>query len=329
MQAKYPTLSLLILAITLAACGQVLTQATLPPAHTPTISLHPIAFATSTLLPTKSPIPIATDPPPTPIPTLTPAIYIVKPGDTLLGIASRFNVTTEAIQLTNPNLRPELLRIGQQITIPTGGEERSNNALLPTPTPLALTIAGFGLYETPVGGLWGLGEVVNQTENPAENVRVAISLYNTKGEPSVTLDSWVARDLIPPGESAPFGVLFPNPPADLGGHQVVLVTGERATRAGSRYPNLSIAGHQGGPAGAVFRVTGTVLNTGEQTAQDLTVLVTLYDARGQVTGFRLTTLSDPLSPGATAPFDIQLSPGGLGTDHYTVSASGRSASSLE
>ena len=146
MQAKYPALSFLILTITLAACGQVLTQATLPPVHTPTVSLDPIAFATSTPLPTKSPIPIATDPPPTPTPTLTPTIYIVKPGDTLLGIAGRFNVTTEAIQLTNPNIRPELLRIGQQITIPTGGEQ-PNNALLPTPTPLALTITGFGLYE--------------------------------------------------------------------------------------------------------------------------------------------------------------------------------------
>ena len=50
--------------------------------------------------------------------------YTVKPGDTVLGIAAKFNVNPETIQWANPELEanPDLLRIGDRLVIlPTDG----------------------------------------------------------------------------------------------------------------------------------------------------------------------------------------------------------------
>lgn len=58
-------------------------------------------------------------PPPTPTPTPTPRIYIVQPGDTLSGIALEFGVTVEALANRNGIDRPENLRSGQRLIIPT------------------------------------------------------------------------------------------------------------------------------------------------------------------------------------------------------------------
>jgi peptidoglycan DL-endopeptidase CwlS len=67
---------------------------------------------------------------PTPVPVQSSTTYIVQPGDTLSGIASRYNLTTQMILATNPQLtNPDLLLPGQVITLPipsilpiTGGE---------------------------------------------------------------------------------------------------------------------------------------------------------------------------------------------------------------
>jgi len=44
--------------------------------------------------------------------------YIVRAGDTFFSLARRFNTTVAAIQAANPNVDPNMLRIGQRICIP-------------------------------------------------------------------------------------------------------------------------------------------------------------------------------------------------------------------
>jgi murein DD-endopeptidase MepM/ murein hydrolase activator NlpD len=46
------------------------------------------------------------------------AVYIVQTGDTLTSIASRFNVTLDAMIAANPEINPNLLNPGQRIVIP-------------------------------------------------------------------------------------------------------------------------------------------------------------------------------------------------------------------
>jgi len=45
-------------------------------------------------------------------------VYIVQPGDTLLAIAARFNVTVDELVTANPGLDPNVISQGQQIVIP-------------------------------------------------------------------------------------------------------------------------------------------------------------------------------------------------------------------
>ncbi|MEO0563858.1 MAG: LysM peptidoglycan-binding domain-containing protein, partial [Chloroflexota bacterium] len=87
----------------------------------------------------------------TPTPTRLPAIqiaaqpttappgdaYTVRENDTLLDIALRFGISVDALQAANPAVDPLSLQIGQELTIPTGGNIRAGDAIPePAPPPL-------------------------------------------------------------------------------------------------------------------------------------------------------------------------------------------------
>lgn len=68
-------------------------------------------------------LPPTVAPPPTPVPTTTPrptpqASYVVQPGDTLLGIAIRFDVAMARIQIENDFGESLTVRGGQTLVIP-------------------------------------------------------------------------------------------------------------------------------------------------------------------------------------------------------------------
>lgn len=47
-----------------------------------------------------------------------PRVYQIRSGDTISGIATRFKLKTSAILAANPKVKPERLRIGQNINLP-------------------------------------------------------------------------------------------------------------------------------------------------------------------------------------------------------------------
>ncbi|MCS6908466.1 MAG: LysM domain-containing protein [Anaerolineales bacterium] len=91
------------------------------PTNTPTVTPLPTDTPTATLTPTETATPTASGPFP----------YTVQEGDTLIGIAEKFNVDFFVLVAIN-NLDPSnpLIRVGDQLTIP------GPNTQLPTPTPL-------------------------------------------------------------------------------------------------------------------------------------------------------------------------------------------------
>jgi LysM repeat protein len=90
---------------------------------------------------TPAPVVAVTDTP-TPMParpmaTFTPGpgeptVYRVQPGDSLLTIAVRFDVTVEDIMAANGLTNPDFIQVGQELLIPVGG--------LPAPTPTATPV---------------------------------------------------------------------------------------------------------------------------------------------------------------------------------------------
>jgi LysM repeat protein len=317
--------SLIAVLLSLAACGKVATpqptadtssEGTSP--STPAPASHPTATA-----PLLTPVATAT-----PTITSTPIVHIVQSGDTLLGIALDYGVSVEALQRANGVENPQMLRVGQELIIPTGEEEASPapGLLLPTPTPLPFGTRGVGCYETPVGSLWCLGEIINTAAFTLTNVQVRVTLFDAAGEMLTEADVFAAADLIPPGVRSPFGILFTSPPAAWANPQVAIMRGEAAGELAASYVPIAAAEVAGESSGPQFQVTGIVRNdSAEQVADSVFVIATTYDAQGLVTGFRqgMVELEEPLTPGRTAPFTLQFSFHGDAPADFHVIALGR------
>lgn len=312
--------------VLLAGCGvEVITPGT----ATETPPLQPL----TTPLPTHvATVTAPFQPPPataTPTATPIPIIHVIQEGDTLGGIAAAYGVSVEALQVANGIENPLLLQIGQELVIPTGEEVAVGGPglLLPTPTPLPFGVRGMGFYETPVGSLWCLGEVVNTTAYSITNVLVQVTLFDSAGV-AVTEGTadLAAADILPPSARAPFGVLFVSPPPDFTSHQVTILRGETAGELGAGYVPLVVEGAAGTPLGPQFEVSGTVRNGGPtQTVFNVMVIVTTYDGEGRVTGFRqrAVEVGGGLAPGGTASFSVLLTAHGDAPADFSIIAFGR------
>lgn len=321
---------LLGLLFLLPSCSQAVTTTVttnLPspsPTAAPTSLLSPVALPTAVISPTPIPRPTNTPiPSATPEPTATPIIYVIKQGDTLLAVAIQHGISLDAIRLANPALRPELLQIGQQVIIPPPAEDDRPAGSLPSPTPIPLTIGGSAWYTTPTGGLWFLGEVINETESPVENVRLGVTVFGQDGKSLAELDGWAAADMVAPGEIAPFGILFAPLPGTMATYEIHLLSSEPVTRDLVWHSDLAVTRSNGGFEGTVYRIRGSIHNRGEGEAIDVTLVTTLYNADGYITGFLQETLPEPLAPAGEADFDLWLAPVGPGTERYVLTVSGR------
>ena len=299
----------LLLGGAIGCSGRVITGPTSTPA-----SLA-IPLTTPTVLPTLVPQVLTPAPTNTPAPTPTPSVHIVQPGDTLLGIALQYDVTLEELYQVNGVLKPELLQIGQAIVIPVPGSvgkpagDNSGAVIAPTQPPLPVQVENAARYQTPVGSSWVLGEVFNSTDQPIENVQVRVALLDAAGQEVASETPFLALDAVPPGSRAPFSVLFSTPPNGVIDFTAYVVRADQAYNFSSRYAQLQVADVQTRTVGSQVGVSGQVRNIGGSNAVGAHVVITLYDDRGRVTGFRLFPLpDDQLAAGGATTFDVLVSP---------------------
>jgi LysM repeat protein len=238
-------------------------------------------------------------------------IYVIKKGDTLLPIARQFGVTVQDIQEANGITDPRRLSIGQELVIPVPPAEGGPTAV-PTPTPVALRIQGLAFHRTPVDSLWCLGEVLNLSGQPAEEVQVQVSLHDEMGRLLTSGRAFGQVDILPAGGRAPFAILFAAPPSSFAQYQTQVLGGVPSTHLGPRYPDLAVVEDQGTwLADKNYRVQGQVHNTGQADAERVALVVTLYDSADHVVGARAVAIAAELFlAGARAPFDVILTPFG-------------------
>ncbi len=315
------TLLIIAAGLLIAACGQVITRPTPTPMPTPTI----VAQLQATPRPTATPAPYTPEPTPTPTVTPTPVIYVVQRGDNLLRIAAQFDVTVKALQEANGILDPRLLRIGQTLIIPLDEESLLESSTpTPTPTPMPFKIQNLTFSRAPTGELWCLGEVLNTSDVPLEQVQVEITLLSDEQEKVGQAVAFVQADLIEPGERAPFMVQFDSAPASFASYQTSALSGVPAY-VGSYYRDLEIRDALGtGERYAAYRVTGRIANVGPEEAVGVNVVVTVYDALGRVIGVRRDVPEHNVIPrGGETTFRIEVVPVGGPVITYTVLAQGR------
>ncbi len=320
-------LFLLSAVVTLAACGQVVTAP--PSTVTPAIqSTASISLSTIPPRPTVTlAVPTATAPN-TPTPSPTPIVHVVQPGETLIAIAIKYGVTVAALQSANGIADPSTLQVNQELIVPTGEESQGDNLdlLLPTPSPVPFAVEGLKCYAQPVGSLWCMGEVVNSAASALENVEVRVTLHNAAGQELNGGNVQAALGMIYPGGRAPFGILFTSTPDSFDRPWVTPIRAEAAVDPDSRYATLQVTQVEAGLVGSLFEVTGNLTNPGQRAVASIMVVVTIYDAEGNVTGFRQARLPDALAPGASSTFSISLMPGQGPPADYTLAVQGQWAS---
>jgi LysM repeat protein len=104
---------------TLVPTGEMPLDLTLTLAASSTTAVTPTATPTSPSgVPTQTPTSTPTTPPGTPG---APIVHVVQRGENLFRIALRYNTTVDAIAAANGIRNPQLIYVGQKLTIPQGG----------------------------------------------------------------------------------------------------------------------------------------------------------------------------------------------------------------
>ena len=102
---------------------------------------------------------------------LNDILYQVKPGDTLIGIANRYNVEWKVLQRINGISSPRSLQIGAEIRIPHDGMPGFSD---PLRIPLILT-SKYGYRPHPITGRWRMHEGIDL------RAAVGTRVYASKG----------------------------------------------------------------------------------------------------------------------------------------------------
>jgi len=68
-------------------------------------------------------------------PTPTPVIHVVQAGDTISGLALKYDVPAEDIMAANNLQNPNFLQVGTELIIPVGGLPQATATFTPAPTP--------------------------------------------------------------------------------------------------------------------------------------------------------------------------------------------------
>lgn len=310
----------LLLLFLLASChGQVLTRVTPTPTLTPTV----VIVVAATPRPTATPAPYTPAPTATPTVTPTPLIYTLKGGDTLLGLAIEYGVSLQAIQDANGITDPRGLLVGQKIVIPREAPQTAGTPTV-TPSPIPFTVENMTFNYTPIGGLWGFGEVHNTTSLDLEQAGVTVRLLDEKGKVLTQAQGYAQVDLIPVDGRAPFSVHFQEAPNSFASYSAQPATGVKGY-VGSYYRDLTPRNLTGaGQRYASYTVSGAIANTGPEDAVGVTVTVTVYDAIGRVIGTRKAIPEHNVIPrGGETLFSITLTPAGGPVHSFRVTALGR------
>lgn len=306
----------------LSACGNAEPRpaaVALPSSSTPEIG---VTLATAAAPPAAT-LQLSPTPLPTPsiTPSSTPVIYQIVAGDTLLAIAWDHFTTVEEILALNPNVRPELLQIGQTIILPPPATPAAPGELA-TLAPIQISVVSLRLALTPVGSVWILGEVLNEGDQPVENVQLSLSLLDESGNPVGQYTAWTAPGVVRPQEKAPFGLLAPNPPAGASQVAAAISGGQALVDWGNRYLGLAAEGVTATIEEGRLGLSGRIRNTGDMTARQISLIVTLYDAQGQMVGYHQENLSPAIAPGAALPFALDSAPPGGQPVSYVLQLEG-------
>lgn len=289
---------LLLFAMVLSACGA--------PVSTPDADVSLMPYLTATSAPTTTPDVLVIIE--TPVPTSTPQVYAVQQGDTLSGIAEKFNVSLDALRAANPDLKTSILSIGQTLFIP---DPSAPLAAASTPTPVPAPITQTVCHPTADSGLWCFALIQNDSDGYLENVSAQITLLDENGGVIASQTAFPPLDIIAPHSSLPVYVHFPNISETIK-PQVQILSAMQTS--GIRYLPASLHNTiaEIDWDGRFAQVSGQITLPAESdAATQVWVAAVAYDKNGTVVGVKRWE-GGALEPGAMIRFDFSVaSVGGI------------------
>lgn len=248
----------------------------------------------------------------TPLPTSTPATYVIQSGDTISQLAEKFKISQDALRAANPDLNPNSLTIGETILIP---DPNTINAAVSTPTPIPAPVTQAACHSSADSGLWCFALIQNNTTDILENVSAQITLLDPGGAVVADQTAFTPLDIIPVNSSMPVYVFFPNTPADVT-PQVQVMTALQADSSSYAPAIINNSLAQINWDGKTAQLSGQVYLPAEsQAATQTWVAAVAYDKNGTVVGVRRWEGGE-LQPGSSINFNFAVS--SLGGDIEAV-----------
>jgi len=276
-------LSGILLFIILSACSGVEGENT--PLATTTLrsvsSYTPTSKPASSLSPIGTPIPAG--------PTPTPFVHIIQQGETLLEIAFRYGVQFDDIVLVNPQIDPNLLRIGEEIRIP-GSDGEPVEILLPTPTPIPVQIKTLDCHESPTLAFICMVSITNYEEFMIAGVAAHITLHDWDGQVLDNQIVYAPLNQIPTGQEIPLIAIFDRKPSGYSDFHVDLLSAVQVADLIDELPEIDVVDTQTiyKAAKTLAEVSGTLSIVAHEGDELLVRVVgVVFDAKGEPIGMNV------------------------------------------
>ncbi len=183
-------------------------------------------------------------------------------------------------------------------------------------------------WEDVNGGFNITGRARNTTDTPLEAIRLTAYLYDENGNQLAERADVLPYDILPAQRDAPFRIRF-----DTGRPSTAM---RYEIHAAARRADVAAGGFLGrdqflvGEDQAFYNndgnltISGLVQNNAGSLAQDVEVIVAIYNERGQIVGAEASFVNqESLLPGEAVPFEITVFDLGGSAFRYTLIAQGR------
>lgn len=264
-------------------------------------------------------------PPTSEIPTQI--THVVKKGEDMGGIATRYGVKIKDLRAANADIDPRMIPIGTVLIIPSGNPEQDANRPTAIPTPGILLLTGSPVcYTDPSGGAWCLVKVENTTGGAVQDISVDIILARSGGSDPQTRTAYALNDRLPADSAITLAAYFPDAPMRPWQVDSRLRTASPVIAEDEHFLLNSLEGSfmEIAANGLSAHIGGTVqLQANQKDANVILVTVSAYDSAGQPVGVRRWSSPVGLESGSGLVYDLTVYSLGGPIDHMDVLAETR------
>ena len=170
----------------------------------------------------------------------------------------------------------------------------------------SVTVLSYSSYVSPTGHFVVLGEIQNTCSHALESITLNVTVSASDGSiiAEGTTNAFVHNFL--PQQKAPFYIDFGKIDFDIisktSAFDISLYNAPPTNY--NQYPDLSIDVDFRGIIDVAYVISGSITNIGNQTANDIKVYGTYYNAAGVVVAVGFMELDDPLTPNSSANFSL-------------------------